>query len=131
MWHKFSDDPEENWRNLQPALRILRKVVPEAARWVEDRHAKGLIVWEKQLNGTLAHYNPGHQRLTLNEAMLGRCDGEKAVTLAHEFRHSRQSFAKRMKLVVLTALTGEYQEWVIENDAYDYGRQVYIAIFGI
>lgn len=129
-WYAFSDDPEENWKKLQPSLAILRKVCPEAAKWVEDRHDKGKIVWEKGTIQTYARYDRIDEKLILCDCFLCKRDGEKAVTLAHEFRHSRQGWTKTVRRALAMVLTGTDHDYFVENDAYDFERQVYIAIYG-
>lgn len=128
-WRSFSDDPEQNWQNLQPSVKILRKVCPEAAKWVIDRHDKGLIIWETKNNGCFANYNYFSEILSLNESFLMNNDGQKACTLAHEFRHSRQNITKPLKLSMWLMILGHKRTELVENEAYWFGDRVHIAIF--
>jgi hypothetical protein len=122
-------DEEQSWNNLQPAIAILQKACPEIAGWVNDRHSKGKIVWVRNSPLYYARYDFFQKTLYLHDALMGRSDGEKAVTLAHEFRHSRQKTTKLIKRVILEVMTFGNQEEVVERDAYDFERQVYLAIF--
>lgn len=129
-WKSFSDDPEVNWQAIQPALTILRRTCPEAADWVVARHDTGQIHWSRGGGDVLALYDNIDGCLTIRSTMVGRQDGENAVTLAHEFRHSRQKKTKLVKRLILSMLTQTDQEAVAETDAYDYERQVYLALYG-
>lgn len=127
-WREFTT-PDENWQNMRPAVRILDKVCPEAADWVINQWSSGKIIWETTYDGTYAKYDYITGCLHLNESMLGRNYGLNAITLAHEFRHSRQSFSRNVKCVIFTMILREHQSYIIENDAYGFEREVHLAIF--
>lgn len=122
-------DPQQCWSDCQIPLRILRKVCPEAEAWVRERHASGKIVWSSKCDGFYAKYDYINGNLTLTPAFFEQIDGQKAVTMAHEFRHSRQNWTKPVRAVIAVLLKGEPQEWIVENDAYLFEKEVYLAIF--
>jgi hypothetical protein len=128
-WAKFDADPEANWTRLQPSLRVLRKVCPEAARWVEDRHATGHLVWATNRSDVYAMYDHINGTLLLSDSILTSNTGERAVTLAHEYRHSLQHSTKTLRRALFLAVTGHDHEAFVESDAYDFERQVRLAIF--
>lgn len=122
-------DPDECWKALQSPLQILDKVVPEAAAWVRDRQEHGLIEYSKVDNGCYATYHVGDRRMVLYPCFFLRKDGEKACTLAHEYRHSRQGWPKLLKRAVAYLILGRKVEWIVENDAYYYEYKVREAIW--
>jgi hypothetical protein len=122
-------DPEQCWADCQKPLRILKKVCPEAEAWVRERHASGKIVWAEKHDGMYGRYDFISGRLTLTSAFFDQNDGQKAVTMAHEFRHSRQNFTKPFRALIAIMIRREPQEWIVENDACHFEKEVYIAIF--
>lgn len=120
---------EECWDAIQPSLQILDKVCPEVSEWVRDRHANGKLVWECEYSGTYAKYDYIDKTLTFNKLSFFKNDGIKASILAHEFRHSRQSFTKFYRSVVACMICQEPKPDVVENDAYLFEKRIIIAIF--
>lgn len=128
--NKTELDPEECWQSIQPTLIILHKVCPQASEWFKDRYEKDKITWEsKESSKYLAKYNYTTKHVLMNRAFLQENDGTKASLIAHEYRHSLQSFAKPYKAIVAMMLTREYSPGIIENDAYLFEKQVYLSIF--
>lgn len=124
---KETDD--ELWENLQPTLSILRKVCSSAADWVEERHDSGHLVWRMDSASVYATYNYVSKDLSIYRILLNESDGVKASILAHEFRHSRQNFAKWFNLGLACFLSSDPSLGIIEDDAYYFEQQVYLAIF--
>lgn len=122
-------NPDRCWAETQIALRILRKVCPEVEEWVRDRHAKGKIVYTCKCDGCYAKYNYMSGELILTDAFFQQNHGKRAVTLAHEFRHSRQNFTKPVKAVIACVIKQRPQEHIVENDAHLFEKEVYLAIF--
>lgn len=120
---------EECWDEIQPSLQILDKVCPEASEWVRDRYASGKIVWEEEFTGTYARYDYIDKSLTFNRILFIENDGIKASILAHEFRHSRQSFTKFYRSVIAYMICQETKPDIVENDAYLFEKRIIIAIF--
>lgn len=122
-------DPAQCWDDCQTPLRILKKVCPEAEKWVRDRHASGKIVWSEKTDGMYGKYDYISRKLTLTSAFFEQSDGQKAVTMAHEYRHSLQNWTKPIRAVIAIMIKREPQEWIVENDAYHFEKEVYLAIF--
>ncbi len=125
----FDFKEEECWDALQPTLQILDKVCPEVSKWVRDRHANGKIVWEKKMTMTYARYDYINKKLIFNRISFYENDGVKASILAHEFRHSRQSFTKFYRSVVACMICREPKPNIVENDAYLFENKIIVAIF--
>ena len=123
----FKED--ECWDAIQPTLQVLDKVCPEVSEWVRDRQEKGKIVWEKESTGTYARYDYINNKLTFNRVSFLENDGIKASILAHEFRHSCQSFTKFYRSVVACMICREPKPDIVENDAYLFENRIIIAIF--
>lgn len=123
-------DPDECWEAIQPTLCILNKVCPDAYLWFNNRKECGKLVWEpEESNRYLAKYNYTTGVVRINRSLLFENDGTKASIIAHEYRHSLQSFTKPYKAVIAMMLTREYSPWIIENDACLFEKQVYLSIF--
>lgn len=129
LCHDF--DPDRAWEACQPALKILDTVCPEASKWARDRHACGKLVWVSEPDGTYAKYMFVGKILMINADMFALSNGERACTIAHEFRHSRQNFSKPLKAACVILLTWERRQEVVEDDAYFYESQVRNAIYGV
>lgn len=128
-WTELTDDPSYNWLKLQPAIKVLNKVCPEAADWVRCMYKSDKLIWDNTKDGTYARYEGIKGTLFINQACIGRRHGEIAATLAHEHRHSRQNLTKALKVALFLGLTGERLDHLIENDAYLFEKEVYLAIF--
>ena len=57
-------------------------------------------------------------------------DGTVAVTLCHEYRHSRQNLGKLCQYVLSFLFVRGGNLSIIENDAVVYEQEAYEAIFG-
>lgn len=125
----LSDDPEENWRRLQPALKVLRKVCPEAAAWVRRCHDEGRLYWDTRLDEVCATYAIWEGRLSIRSGAMCHNYGDIAAMLGHEFRHSRQHYTKFARIVVCNAVVRTFPEWIMEDEAYDFQRQISEAVF--
>lgn len=121
-------DDEACWEDLQAPIAILKKVCPDAAKWVEEEHETNRIVWELRYSGNYASHHPITGIMTINRITFDETDGEKAVILAHEFRHSRQNLAKSVHEAMALILRGKQTDR-IETDAYLFEYQVRRAIF--
>lgn len=93
--------PDEAWHALQPTLQLLEAANPDIAAWLSDLHARNRIVHGFRLpidhpayEGSLAFQSPVIPYLMLSPGFYAEPDIDKAAILAHEFRHSRQNFAK-------------------------------------
>lgn len=124
-------DPEQAWASLQSALQILDVVCPEASKWAREQHDTKKIVWDLDPDdGAYASFNPYTKSITINVEMLDLKNGERACTIAHEFRHSRQNISKFIKSACFFLITGTRNPDIVENDAYLYESQVRSAIYG-
>lgn len=124
------------WNGLAPALAILEQVNPAVAKWVREKHGKGLLAFgdESQTTGevgdALAKYDTFRGRVTVNPALFSENDGNIAVTLCHEYRHSRQNLGKFCQYVLSFLFVRGGDLSVIENDAVIYEQEAHSAIFG-
>jgi hypothetical protein len=124
------------WNGLAPALAILDEVNPAVAGWVREKHRHGLLVFggdcraARDAGDALAKHEPFRGRLVISPVLFSENDGTVAVTLCHEYRHSRQNFGKLCQYVLsfLSVRGGDLS--IIENDAVLYEREAHDAIFG-
>ena len=124
------------WKGLAPALAILDRVNPAVAGWVREKHAHNALLFrdDYRAKGEQAS-RPGQVRHVPESSRreprtVLRNDGTIAVTLCHEYRHSRQNLGKvcQYALSCLFAQDGDLS--IIENDAVIYEQEAQTAIFG-
>ena len=130
----WTDDPEKNWEALQPTLEILKPVCPHVEEWVRERHASGHLKWcincpQKNTESYMATYNWGTGDLTIYKLCFNYSDSEKACTLAHEWRHSRQNFAVFCRESLSTVFLLKPDETLVEDDADLYENKVRLAYY--
>ena len=77
------------WVALQPALQILDDICPQASKWAREQHESGKLVWLNQSEDSYAKYSHIHRNLMINVDLFTLTNGERACTIAHEFRHSK------------------------------------------
>jgi len=121
---------ERAWLSLKPALQILDVVCPEASTWARDQKESNKIVWVPKSDGAYARYDQVCMRLIINADMFALINSERACTIAHEFRHSRQNISKSWKSACYLLLRGKRNPDIIEDDAYFYESKVRDAING-
>ena len=127
---------EARWQGLAAPLKILDKVNPEIGRWVRQRNASGRLVFSNaDLQSAdqcraLAKYDVLSGKLALNRQLFAEHDGDIAVILAHEYRHSRQSYAKLARYALSFLFDRHGDASIVENDAEIYEREAKNAIFG-
>ena len=126
---------EARWSGLPPALAILDQVNPTVAKWLRQKHAKGLVVFgDEGLNKAdpmvaFAKYDMLRGRVHLSRELFSENDGTIAVTLCHEYRHSRES-GKWGHYVLSFLFVRDGDASIIENDAVVYEQEAHNAIFG-
>ena len=118
------------WVALQPALQILDDICPQASKWAREQHESGKLVWLNQSEDSYAKYSHIHRNLMINVDLFTLTNGERACTIAHEFRHSRQNLSKSLKTSASLLLTGNRNEAIIEDDAYLFEGRVRESIYG-
>lgn len=123
-------DSDRAWDAIQPALKILDVVCPEASAWARSQKKSGKIIWDSKFDETAARYDQVKMSLTINADMFGLKNSEIACTIAHEFRHSRQNISKSYKSAFSLLLTGTRNPDIIEDDAYFFEAKVREAING-
>lgn len=123
-------DPDRAWASLQSALQILDVVCPEASAWAREQHKSKKLIWKNDPDGAYATFNPYTRCMTINADMFDLKNSERACTIAHEFRHSRQNISKFIKSTCCLLITGSRCDDIVENDAYLYESQVRSAIYG-
>ena len=132
LYDDFQNATEDQcWEDLQPTLKLLKPVCPEAEAWVRQQHKDGTLYYTPKGTGYYAAYHPVTQSLLLNESMFKASDGLKATVLAHEFRHSRQNFSKFLIAGMWLLLSGDLPTDLYELEAEAYQRQVWYALLGI
>lgn len=120
---------EDYWESLQPSLRILNEVCPEVVEWVEDRHINNKIVIDREEQKYyIASYHM-HGQLTLKRPFFEQSEGEKAITLVHEYRHSRQHWGKVVRGILSELNFDGGRIEIMEDDAERYEKQAWVAIF--
>lgn len=117
----------ERWEHMATSLHYLDLVCPEVSEWVRGRWDTGRLVFDT--NSPLsercyAWYQ--HVRGVLGITMhgLARDEVELACTLAHEFRHSRQSLFQVVQVAIADLVGVRYRRDVMESEAYDFEDQV-------
>lgn len=127
---------EVRWDGLSPALALLDRVNPAVSKWVRQEHDRGLLIFgeghrTKQDPGiALAKYDVLRGRLVVNPLLFSENDGTIAVTLCHEYRHSRQNLGKSCQYVLSFLFVRGGDLSIIENDAVIYEQEAHNAIFG-
>lgn len=120
--------PDELWDVYQPTIEILDKACPEAANWIRKCHEEDRLVWSGRGGTTFANYDSVSDMITIHDILHAEPDGIKAGILAHEFRHSRQNYAKWFKWGTACMLMSHPPDGMIEDDAYYFEHRVYLAI---
>ena len=131
--HMAKPEPQETqqyWDSLQPTMKCLDSVVPEAATWIEELNSKNKIVYQTEKSHNFASYDYVSGELTISWMLFQKNDAVKASILAHEFRHSRQTFYKFAKYVLSYAILRELRQDLVETDAYLYESQVKASLTG-
>jgi len=129
-------DAETRWKGLLPALAIVDQVNPAVAKWVREKHDRGLVVFGDDYRtttdfvGALAKYDMFRGRIVVKRGLFCENDGTIAAILCHEYRHSRQNLGKFGQYVLSFLFTREGDLSIIENDAVIYEQEAHNAIFG-
>ena len=129
-------DAQARWAGLSPALDILDRVNPAVAHWLRDKHAHGLVVFGDQCRAggdpepAVARYEILRGRVVVSRELFCENDGTIAVTLCHEYRHSRQNLGKFCQHVLSFLVVRGGDASIIENDAVLYEHEARTAIFG-
>lgn len=127
---------QARWQALAAALAILDQVHPEVASWVRQRREASALVFSDEYcrgrdrQASLARYDHFRHRLIIQRPLFSENDGEIAAVLCHEYRHSRQNFAKLVKCALSFVTTAEGDRSILENDALLYEHEARLAIFG-
>jgi hypothetical protein len=125
-------DAQARWNGLAPALAILDRVNPTVATWLREKHRRGLVVFRNQYDAAvaLAKYDQLGGRVVIERELFCENDGTIAVTLCHEYRHSRQNLGKFCQYVLSFLFVRGGDLSIIENDAVVYEHEAHNAIFG-
>jgi hypothetical protein len=127
---------EARWNGLSPALAILDQVNPVVAKWVREKHDRGLMMFGDECRRrpdpllALAKYDSWRGRVVVSPQLFCENDGTIALTLCHEYRHSRQNIGKLCQYVVSFLFVRGGELSIIENDAVVYEQEAHNAIFG-
>lgn len=117
------------WDRLQRPLAILDRVCPEIAVWTRERHDAGHLIFDAEDKTYFACIYVATQTVHISPAGMADSDEGLACTLAHEFRHSRQSFLRNLQ-VTLAKLCGIDRSDLVEDEAYEFEGRVRRAIRG-
>lgn len=126
----------ERWKGLSRPLKILHQVNPEIAKWLQEQNSRGAIVYsDSDIQSVdkclaLAKYDTMSGKLTINRLLFAEHQGNIAVILAHEFRHSRQSYPKLFRYTLSFLFCKGGDPSIVENDAEIYEQEAKNAIFG-
>ena len=129
------------WEALSPSRSLLLSISPQLSQWLLDLHLRQHIKVQEpediyqtyhvaSSETLLAAYRYNEDTLYLGEAFWQLSDGQKVTVLAHEYRHSRQNFGKRMSVQLAQWMgLGQLQAYSpLEDEARDYERQAAIAL---
>jgi hypothetical protein len=119
----------DKWASIQPALEILDQINPTVSNWVRHQHDTNKLRFVDS-DVACAKYDKLEGVLKINNNVLCYKDGVRAVALAHEYRHYRQSWAKWMRYLVCCAILQDKDASILENDAILYEYQAGTVIFG-
>lgn len=132
---------QPDWKNLAASRELLTAVSPEIAAWLYALHEQNRIIYDSPHHlsafygkapetPVLAAYEKLGGKLYLGDDFWVLNDGEKAAILAHEYRHSRQSWPKVLSHRLAQLIGGgqlHYQS-SLEAEAFAYERQVRSAL---
>lgn len=130
---------EERYRGLENALAILDATNPAVADWVRKQNEiNKLVFYERKNQNTscfnatngMAKFNYFNRTLYIHKGVFAESDGTIAVTLAHEYRHSRQSYTKPLRYSLSTFFTKGGNANLVEDEAVLYEMKGFSAIFG-
>ena len=80
--------------------------------------------------GAVAQYDQLQGGLTIYRLLFAENDGTVATVLCHEYRHSRQNWAKVLRHALSFVVAKEGDPSIVENDAELYEHEAHVAIFG-
>lgn len=134
-------DAEQGWQALARSRELLSALSPEMGLWLHQLRrnyhieyaqggALGAIYSQTAETATLAAYDKLSGKLMIHPGFWGLNDGEKAAVLAHEYRHSRQNWPKKISVQLAQLVAGgqlRYQSQ-LEAEAFDYERQARSAL---
>lgn len=120
----------ERFRSMEEALRILDHVCPDVADWTRIKRESGQLVFETPSLGRYAWYMPATGVVGINIDALELSDAELACTLAHEFRHSRQTMLKSVQVGIAQLFGMDRRFELVEAEAYEFEGRVRRAIRG-
>lgn len=131
----------EGWQALSQSRALLAAISPEIEEWLDDLKRKDKITYGKapttlslykKQEGTpiFAAYEPLGGKLYIGTDFWDLSNGEKAVILAHEYRHARQNWPKLISIRLTQGLWGGQlnDQSRLENEAFDYERQARAAL---
>lgn len=114
---------------IENAILILKETNPTIADWVEEKQKNEQLIFTNDDAGYYAKFDFINGNLYINRSIFVENDGVIAVTFAHEYRHSRQSYTKFIKSVISRILSKIGNDEILENDAVAYEQKAYNAIF--
>lgn len=129
------------WQALGQTRELLTALSPEIALWLvelQQNHsiaypqASALTAMYRQADDTpvLAAYEKASGKLLIYPAFWALSDGEKVATLAHEYRHARQNWAKKISVHLGQLVAGGRLAYDsrLEAEAFDFERQARFAM---
>ena len=108
-----ADESNHNVEGLKPTLEIVKELNPDIYKWFYQTHNDENLIITNNNNDDIAAYCYLTKQLFIDKNLFNYTDGEKASTIIHEYKHSRQSFVKFLRCGLSN------NEWVIERDAYN------------
>jgi hypothetical protein len=121
--------------SLQTVFRILRTVNPPIAYWLKRQTVQYQFVFpidHPQYKETKALHIPFINMLLLGPGFWKETDLDKAAIIVHEYRHSRQNFAKTIGERTSQFLSGQAflnpDATRLEDEAYLYQAAFYQAV---
>lgn len=120
----------QRWDTMQPALSLLHIVCPTVEDWSRQHFYSGRLVFVTEPARYMAYYVPGLDMVAVNVATLQESDAEIAITLAHEFRHSRQNALPVAQAKIAGWFGLDRWHELVEEDAYEFEYRIARAIRG-
>ena len=118
---------EQKWNLMQGAIHILDIACPTIADWVRLKWYRGQLVFSTD-DHCYGWYVPASGILGMTLEGLLQSDVELCVTLAHEFRHSRQTLFKSIQVSISDLFGIDRRYELVEAEAYQFEDKVRQAI---
>lgn len=113
---------------IEPSLDLLDSVCPDVSKWFRSEYKNGNVIFDQSTGPEMAKFDFLTEKLYLSKGFFDLIEGEKAKTLAHEYRHSLQNKTKFMRQVIFNMLTSASHPYLVEDEAELFESKIHIAL---